>query len=99
MASISTISKYVIPYDQSFDKNDYAGIFHFRFFQFGEWLDVVIDDKLPVNENNELIYCHNSIEKNEFFVCLLEKAYAKLASCYEFLDYGDPNDAMTDLTG
>ena len=32
------------------------------------------------------------------FGCLLEKAYAKLNSCYEFLVSGDPNDCLTDLT-
>jgi hypothetical protein len=29
----------------------------------------------------------------------LEKAYAKLNLCYEFLNGGDPIDAMIDMTG
>ena len=65
-----------------------------RFWQFGEWVSVVVDDKLPVDEDGELIYCHNEKDKNEFFGPLFEKAYAKLAGCYEFLHLGDPNDAM-----
>jgi hypothetical protein len=98
LAMLPTFCQLVIPPNQTFDLG-YAGIFHFRFWKFGEWVDVVIDDRLPVNEDNELIYCHNSKDKNEFFGPLLEKAYAKLACCYEFLNSGDPTVAMTDLTG
>lgn len=89
----------VIPEKQSFADADYAGIFHFRLWRFGEWIDIVIDDFLPVNENGHLIYCHNKRAPNEMYGPLLEKAFAKLNSCYEFLEGGTSAEAMIDLTG
>lgn len=100
-ASVLTVPTYyqqVIPAAQSFEKGKYAGIFHFRFFQYGKWIDIVIDDKLPVI-NNRLIYCHNNVDTNEFFGPLLEKAYAKMSTCYEFLIGGNACHGFVDMTG
>lgn len=70
--SNNPILNHIIPKNQSFDWNDYAGIFHFRFWNFGIWIDVCVDDYLPVNSlTNELIYCSNRKFKNEFYGALL----------------------------
>lgn len=87
----------IIPDDYSIGCKDYNGKFHCRFWQFGDWTDVYIDDLLPT-VGNQLLFAHSSAPE-EFWISLVEKAYAKLNGSYEALEYGFEADAFTDLTG
>ncbi|XP_078134281.1 calpain-8 [Sander vitreus] len=86
----------VVPLEQKFDEK-YCGLFHFRFWRFGRWMDVVIDDMLPTI-NGKLIFVHSK-DQNEFWPALMEKAYAKVCGSYTDMNAGTPAEAMMDFTG
>jgi hypothetical protein len=59
---------------------------------------VTIDDRLPCSKSGALLFgsCRDTAE---FWVALLEKAYAKLHGSYQALVSGKTTDALVDFTG
>lgn len=65
----------MVPADQNFSNTDYAGIFRFRLWWCGEWVEVLVDDRLPT-VTGKLAFLHSQ-HSDQFWPGLLEKAYAK----------------------
>ena len=81
---------FIVPEDNftGFDDDKYCGAFHFRFYAVTDdkWIDIVVDDLLPVGQNGSLVFADVTSSSSvglmrpsyaEYWVALLEKAYAK----------------------
>ena len=80
------------------------GIFCFRFFKNFKWRYVLVDNRLPCskiyNDNQTPVLLYGKCRStNEFWVSLIEKAYAKLHGSYQALASGFIDDGLVDLTG
>ena len=80
------------------------GIFCFRFFKNFKWRYVLVDNRLPCskiyNDNQTPVLLYGKCRStNEFWVSLIEKAYAKLHGSYQSLASGFIDDGLVDLTG
>ncbi|RAL39935.1 hypothetical protein DM860_008075 [Cuscuta australis] len=64
----------------------------------GEWFPVVIYDWIPCESPGKPAFA-TSRKKNELWVSVLKKAYAKLHGSYEALEGGLVQDALVDVTG
>ena len=65
---------------------------------------MVIDDRLPTLQNGELLHGKCRPDEgfavpDEYWVSLIEKAYAKLHNCYQALFSGFIDEALEDMTG
>lgn len=78
--SVSQVNVYCLVF--STHKSHYSSSY-FQFWRYGEWVDVVVDDRIPTCRN-QLVFT-KSFRQNEFWSALLEKAYAKWAASINVL--------------
>jgi hypothetical protein len=64
-----------------------------------KWRLEIMDDYLPYLNSSWFGASTSGPFHNLFWQALLEKAFAKINGCYEFLDGGDIVDALIDMTG
>lgn len=70
----------------------------FQFFKNGKWQYVIVDTRIPYNSATKAPLYAQCADPNEFWVPLIEKAYAKLHGCYEMLNGGENSEALVDIT-
>ncbi|KAM4659954.1 calpain-10 isoform 4-T4 [Amazona ochrocephala] len=91
------LNKVIPPGQPSWTDESYQGCFTCRVWQFGHWVEVTIDDRLPCLGGK---LCFSQCQTEDlFWLPLLEKAYAKVHGSYEQLWAGQVADALVDLTG
>lgn len=61
------------------------GVYGVRLFWRGAWRWVVVDDWVPMDPNGATAFFIRSRSGNELWMMLLEKAFAKLHSCYQMM--------------
>ena len=74
-----------------------AGIYMVRFFINGQDTPIIVDDYLPCKRDGKPAFA-TSLDK-EIWVCLLEKAWAKLHGSYARTEGGLPSFAATHIMG
>ena len=79
LATYENLLNNLILYDYM---NEY-GFCVFQFFKNGEWKPIIVDTLLPCDPKTRKLMYASSPSMNEFWLPLLEKAYAKLHGCYE----------------
>jgi Ca2+-binding EF-hand superfamily protein len=80
------------------EKKENIGYYKIKFYKNGYWQIVSVDDRLPCGHSGKLFFA-TCRDPAEFWVPIVEKAYAKLHGSYDAIALGNIADALKDLTG
>jgi hypothetical protein len=97
MSSLSNFSELITQLIYPDYLND-EGYYEICLFFDGNWQKVIIDDKIPY-ENNKFLYASPSNNYYGLFICLFEKAIAKIHGGYSKIDFGVSSKIYKMLTG
>ena len=101
LSALAALSEYPNKIQETFLTDTYnpRGIYYAKLYNPSSrsFIKMYIDDYLPVNEQNKLIFTQPN--GNECWVLLLEKLFAKYIGSYSGLDGGFPLYALHILTG
>lgn len=73
------------------------GYASFQFMKNGEWNYVIVDTLLPYSKESKKYLFLNSGQNDGIVLSLLEKAYAKINGCYEFLNLLSLSNIMLEM--
>lgn len=74
-----------------------VGAYLVRLCDGGRWQYALLDDMFPCNQVKMLAF--SGARRNQLWVPLIEKAYAKIRGCYEALEGGSPAEGLRLLSG
>jgi hypothetical protein len=74
------------------------GIYVVRLFRNRTWVNVIVDDLIPCSPSGRPIFASNKTG-NEFWVSIIEKAYAKICGSYRAIESGNEAEGLVDLSG
>ena len=100
VASIASLVQYPNLIYQIFKTKEInkEGYFELIFFIDGKFQIVIVDDYLPVNIKTKKI-CFTKPNNNEIWICILEKAWAKINGGYSNIIKGWMHQALQAFTG
>ena len=97
ISALVAIEKYPEIIERIFERADISeqGLYAVWLFINGKWDCYVIDDFFPFSSGQYIFSKH----KNELWIMLLEKAYAKAYKSYENIKFGFAGYALNSITG